>query len=189
MSTLKQYNICPENGNIPESPCVSEKHAQWDEESLHSFILDSPNICDSLETFHDDHRTMMNKTKPNLVSDDTDEYTSPLLNPNAIHNRRSLIILNIEEILNNDEQENKAFKLNRKKQYASTTIDLVPPATLSSTLNMLVTTPLVHILSPCFARHQRRVKVGALGAGTSGDEKETSSSGQLPKSLPYATYT
>lgn len=211
LSILKQCNIYPGNRNVPESPCISENHLQWDEESLHSSILDSTNSRDSLGTLEDRHSivttTMKNstrmkrsgvisgcdffpckfrgwkgrrRTKPKLVlvsEQHTDDTKSPLLNPNAIHERRSLNMLNIEEDRSCDEQQENTVHqiLTRENQSVSTTIDLDPPATASSSSSP-ATAPLIRVISPSFARHPRQWNFRDLVAFTSCVKKVTSPS-------------
>ena len=133
MSILRQCNMYPETTNIPAMPCISENGSRLDEESQHSSILDSTHIRNSpgiLSTLHDlavtkgtcnffpsKLRGWKSRRRTNHQPA-TDDNRSPLLNPNAIHERQSLNMLDIEEDWtddwsDNDDQENKIQKMNR----------------------------------------------------------------------------
>jgi len=140
LSVLQQCNIYQqENKNIAVVPHLNlsesdsrsevESDSRSDDESLHSSIQDSTHVrdcsgmvliedpdtiedagCDCFPGKFRGWKSKLRIKKP--ASDDTTR--SPLLNPNAIHERRSLDLVNIEEGWSNDEQdENKMYKMNR----------------------------------------------------------------------------
>ena len=140
LSVLQRCNIYQhENKNIAVVPHLNlsesdsrsevESDSRSDDESLHSSIQDSSHVRDcsgivliedtntievaGCDCFPGKFRGWKSKLRiKNLASDDTTR--SPLLNPNAIHERRSLDLVNIEEGWSNDEQdENKMYKMNQ----------------------------------------------------------------------------
>ena len=189
---------------MPEPPCFSTGHMWWDEESLHSSILDSTHARDSIGTLQNRHsigRTTMNKstgstkrfgvirsgchffrfkfrgwksrkrTKPKLVlvsEKCTDDTKSPLLNPNAIHERRSLNILTIDEDWIYDDEQEKMMQTLSTRDAASSSSS---PLSLSPG-----STPLIRVLSPSFARHPRQWNDCDIGAFASFVKKAASPS-------------
>jgi len=135
---LRQCNIYPEkNDNIPEITTISESDSRLDEESLHSAILDSTHIRDSSESsLIEENQAPIQadvgvansgcdcfpmrlrgwKIKRKMKSKQPhDDIRSPLLNPNAIHDRRSLnnMFLNIKDGWSIDEQESMMHPMNQ----------------------------------------------------------------------------
>ena len=98
------------------------------------------------------------RIKPKSVPEQAEDTLSPLLNPNAIHKRRSLQI--DEDWVYKEEESNL--------QTSSRNIECDPTRsvhwdTLTSTLSPNKTTltePLIRVLSPSFAKHTRELPIG-----------------------------
>ena len=132
MSILQQCNIYPETIDVPEMPYISPNDSRFDEESMHSSIVDSSHIRESsgipevlefavkssCDFVPSKPRGWKSKRRTKAQPSSGDDSQSPLLNPNAIHDRQSLNMENVEEkwikdLSDNDEQENKMHKMNR----------------------------------------------------------------------------
>ena len=115
------------------------------------------------------------RIKPKSVSEKAEDTLSPLLNPNAIHKRRSL---QIDEDWIYEEEESNLQTSNRNIECDPTR--RVHWDTLTSTLSPNKTTltePLIRVLSPSFAKHTREFPIGweshDLDSIQLGQKKET----------------
>ena len=176
------------NNCCPESPCTSEKHLQWDDASLHNSIQDSPQIIFDLRVFKDDNMSgsidtegvdadgsnvcsckyygwkAQKRFRPELGSEYFDDCTNPLLNTNAIHERKSYIFLDIEADSSSGKQESDERTLNQDNDDSSISTGLDPPGAYVSAPKMTFPAPLIDLVSPCYAKHERKKKFVSLDA-------------------------
>jgi hypothetical protein len=145
----------------------------FDGESCHNSIIDSALRSNNIRA-SDMHTTVVIPTNltstmcpssarcPRIefpISKLMDDPTtcSPLLNPNAIHERRSLDILKIKEDCCNDDgvPENEKQELDVGDCYYATTTNLSSNTHSFRKKMYRCALPMVRVLSPPFARHQR----------------------------------
>jgi hypothetical protein len=165
-----------------ELPCIPENNPIWDEESVQSSIQDSTFIDDSPGIHEDHHRTAIEdlntpkrcwdsfcrsfrqrkarrQTRTKIVTEDVENGMSPLLNPNAIHERRSLNMLTMEVDWISDEQVQIS---NQENQRPRTRNGFHPLSALPSSHELFSSAPSANALSPSFAKHRRQEKFHAL---------------------------
>jgi hypothetical protein len=145
-----------------------------DGESGHNSTIDSAHFRDNIRAADNMHTTVVVPTKQTSItcpssarspriefpiskSMDDPLTSSPLLNPNAIHVRRSLDMKIQEDCCNDDVQENEKRKFDLGDCYYAATVN-VSSDTYSIRKKMSRALPMVRVLSPPFARHQRKDK-------------------------------
>jgi hypothetical protein len=152
-----------------------------DGESCHNSTIDSAHFRDNIRVADNMYTTVVVPTKQTSITcpssarspriefpisklmDDppTSTTSSPLLNPNAIHVRRSFDMKIQEDCCNDDVQENEKRKFDVGDCYYAATAN-VSSDTYSFRKKMSRELPMVRVLSPAFARHQRKDKTKAM---------------------------
>ena len=211
-------NDFPESSVISESLSSSQTQFSGpDEESCHSSILDSTHFSDDNARGLDIHTLtsisnpastkrssrsdcdvspsklrgwkVRRRTKSFLLpSENTDDSTNPLLNPNATHERRSLDMLTIdEEDCSNDQEKKTRRKMDGEYCCTATNADFDSSSATASSLHKVAfrAIPMVRVRGPPFTRHRRNCKSHTLDT-TRGDKKGTSPPSGRPRKSPYS---
>ena len=136
---MKESQEYLRNGYTQESLGSSEQHLCCDDISSHDSIEDSTHIFDELSVFDGDHTSGSMDTEGSVATnsnvfpckchgwraqkscrtkpeaENNDDCMNPLLNTNAIHERKSLNTLNIRGDSSSDEQEKDANSLRQEE--------------------------------------------------------------------------
>jgi len=144
-----------------------------DGESCHDSIIDSAHFRDYMLAADNMHTTVVFPAKQTSITcpssarspriefpisklmDDPPTTSSPLLNPNAIHVRQSLDTKIQEDCCHDYGQENEKRKFDVGDCYYAATVNVLSD-TYSLRRKMSRALPMVRVLSPPFARHQRK---------------------------------
>ena len=214
---LKKCNIFEEHD---ESVISSQKKPSGQaEESCHSSILDSTHFCRSSIALDDMQTSTANSVNPasimrssadcnyhssiifrgwkgrrrsKLISlpRNTDDFKNPLLNPNAIHDRQSMNMLDIKEEredCRDDVPEEKGRFFDGEHSCLDKVIDFESIAMESSLCKVTLAAPMIRALGPSFTKRRRKVRFQKLHTVTIGAKAGISPSNGRPPMSPASS--